>query len=81
MGQAALLPSPTAIHDLCPLYSLQGSLSLSRIIEGFDSFSRFGHAMANLGDINGDGLDGKRTQIRCDRLRPLLTTDGFIKGL
>ncbi len=32
---------------------------LVRTIVGTDGFSRFGYAMANLGDINGDGYDGK----------------------
>lgn len=40
-------------------FLLQGSLTLVRFIEGFEKFTRFGHAMANLGDINGDGYDGK----------------------
>jgi len=30
-----------------------------RTIEGFKAFSRFGYAMANLGDINMDGYDGE----------------------
>ena len=30
-----------------------------RTIEGRTQYSRFGYAMANLGDINGDGFDGK----------------------
>ena len=29
-----------------------------RTIEGRSRYSRFGYAMANLGDINGDGFDG-----------------------
>lgn len=35
-----------------------------RFIEGFEAFSRFGYAMANLGDINGDGYDGKAAMQR-----------------
>ena len=31
------------------------------MIEGQIRFSRFGYAMANLGDINGDGWDGMTT--------------------
>ncbi|XP_064401284.1 integrin alpha-PS1-like [Halichondria panicea] len=34
-----------------------GALSLVRTIVGTDGLSRFGYAMANLGDINGDGFD------------------------
>ena len=30
-----------------------------RTIEGRTRYSRFGYAMANLGDINGDGFDGE----------------------
>ena len=37
----------------------QGNLRLLRTIEGRVRYSRFGYAMANLGDINGDGFDGK----------------------
>ena len=29
-----------------------------KTIEGQIRYSRFGYAMANLGDINGDGWDG-----------------------
>ena len=31
---------------------------LARTIEGRIPYSRFGYAMANLGDINGDGYGG-----------------------
>ena len=40
---------------------LQGNLQFVRTIEGRTRYSRFGHAMANLGDINGDGFDGTVT--------------------
>jgi hypothetical protein len=36
---------------------------LSRTIEGFNNFSRFGYAMANLGDINNDGFDGEINRV------------------
>lgn len=38
---------------------LQGNLELVRTINGRIRYGRFGYAMANLGDINGDGFDGK----------------------
>ena len=37
---------------------MKGNLELARIIEGRIPYSRFGYAMANLGDISGDGYDG-----------------------
>ena len=37
----------------------QGALLIVRTIVGREAFSRFGHALANLGDISGDGFDGK----------------------
>ena len=36
----------------------QGSLSLFKILEGRIRYGRFGHAMAKLGDINGDKYEG-----------------------
>lgn len=39
--------------------SSQGSLTEARTIVGDVSYARFGYAVANLGDINGDGLDGE----------------------
>ena len=34
-----------------------------RTIEGRTRYSRFGYAMANFGDINGDGFDGEMSKI------------------
>ena len=37
----------------------QGALSrFTTVLEGSIRYGRFGHAMANLGDINGDGYEG-----------------------
>ena len=46
-------------HKYIIIAILQGALSLVRTIVGREAFSRFGHALANLGDISGDGFDGK----------------------
>ena len=56
----ATLSDEAFSYHQCP--SFQGSLRFLRTIEGFTSFSRFGYAMANLGDISGDGGDGKCEQ-------------------
>ena len=42
---------------------MQGYLEFVRTIEGRTRYSRFGYAMANLGDINGDGLDGTAIEL------------------
>ena len=34
-------------------------MSLVTRIVGVAAYSRFGHAMVSLGDISGDGFDGK----------------------
>ena len=56
------LPSPLIMYSrrLTLNHTLQGNLEFVRTIEGRKRYSRFGHAMANLGDINGDGYDGKK---------------------
>ena len=43
---------------------MQGNLEFVRTIEGRIRYGRFGYAMANLGDISGDGADGMLTMAK-----------------
>lgn len=48
---------------------IQGVLERHKTIEGRIRYGHFGYAMANLGDINGDGFDGKTDgNIVCEHL-------------
>ena len=46
--------------ESCFVVLLKGNLRLLRRIDGTEPYSRFGYAMANMGDINGDGYDGEK---------------------
>ena len=52
-----VLPTHTT-HTTYTPPTPQGSLREFSQLIGFEAYSRFGYAMAALGDVSGDGLDG-----------------------